>query len=70
MARRKKDHIDITEACPEHFPGGVPEGTTSVGCEHGTFYIDSAPAGEKPPAKTGESGSESSEGDGRGDGDE
>lgn len=46
-ARRKKDTIARDEVCPEHFPGGVPEGTATVGCDHGTFHI--APEDPKDP---------------------
>lgn len=39
-ARRKK----ADEVCPEHFPDGIPEGSDGVGCEHGTWSRNEAPA--------------------------
>lgn len=45
-ARRKKteDTISRDEVCPEHFPGGVPADTATVGCDHGTFRLEPADA--------------------------
>jgi hypothetical protein len=43
-----------TAACPLCFPAGMPDGSFSVGCEHGTWErgADPAPAPEAPAAET------------------
>lgn len=50
------------EVCPEHFPGGVPADTETVGCEHGTFRIEpdesSDPPQDPPKDPGGEGGGE------------
>ena len=36
---KRKQHTD-PEPCTECFPGGWPDGSTGLGCEHGTWSRD------------------------------
>lgn len=72
--RSKKDTaeelkpIGRSEVCPEHFPGGVPAGTATVGCEHGTYRIAPEEPEDPPTDPAPDPPTDPDQGQGQGEG--